>query len=43
VNRAWKWVWIAVMIEIWKHRNKIVFRGGIVDEEEVFCLAQLKG
>jgi len=36
-------MWVAVVTEIWKHRNKVVFRGGVVDEVEVFCLAQLKG
>ena len=30
------------MTEIWKHRNKVVFRGRVVDEAEFFCLVQLK-
>jgi len=29
--------------EIWNLINKVVFRGGVVDEEQVFCLEQLKG
>jgi len=36
VNRAWKGVWVAIVTEIWNHRNKVVFKGGIVDEEEFF-------
>jgi len=43
VNKAWKGVWVAVVTGIWNLRNKVAFRGGVVDEEEVFCLAQLKG
>jgi len=27
---------------IWNHKNKVVFRGGIIDEEEIFTLTQLK-
>jgi len=42
VNRAWKGMWVAVVTKIWKHKNKVVFRGGVVDEVEFFCLAQLK-
>jgi len=29
--------------EIWNHRNKVVFKGGFVDAEKIFSLAQLKG
>jgi len=31
-------MWVVVVIEIWKHENKVVFRGGVVDEMKVFCL-----
>jgi len=44
VNKAaCKGVWVAVVREIWNLRNTVVFRGGVVDEEEIFCLVQLKG
>jgi len=36
-------MWIAIVTEIWGYRNKVVLRGGVVDELKVFCLAQLKG
>jgi len=28
--------------EIWCHRNKVIFKGGVVDHSEIFTLAQLK-
>jgi len=28
--------------EIWKHRNRIVFNNGVMDDLEIFILAQLK-
>ena len=34
-------VWIVVVREIWNHRNKIIFIGGMVDHHEIFSLAQL--
>jgi len=43
VNRAWKGKWVTIVSEIWNHRNKVVFKGGLVDVEEIFSLAQLKG
>jgi len=36
-------MWVAIVSEIWSHRNKVVFSGGVVDDEESFSLAQLKG
>jgi len=36
-------MWVAIVSEIWNHKNKVVFKGGIVDHEEVCSLAQLKG
>ena len=39
VNRAWKVMWVAIMSKIWNHRNKVVFKGGVVDHEEIFSLA----
>ena len=43
VNKAWKGLWVVIVSEIWNHRNKVVFNGGVVDDEEIFSLAQLKG
>jgi len=43
VNRVWKGMWVAIMTKISNHKNKIVFRGGVVNVVEVFFLAQLKG
>jgi len=42
VNRVWKGMWVAIVSEIWNLRNKVVFKGELVDAEEIFCLAQLK-
>jgi len=42
VNRVWKGMWVAIVSEIWNLRNKVVFKGEVVDAEEIFCLAQLK-
>jgi len=43
VNRAWKGMWVAIALEVWSLRNKVVFKGGVVDAVEIFSLAQLKG
>ena len=42
VNKAWKGVWVAIVSEVWSHRNKVVFKGGVVDADEIFSLALLK-
>ena len=42
-NVTWKGMWVAIVWEIWHHRNKVVFKNGIVDSEEIFYLAQIKG
>ncbi|XP_068487140.1 uncharacterized protein [Phaseolus vulgaris] len=42
VNYVLGSVWIAVVWEIWIHRNKIIFNGGVVDHLEIFSMAQLK-
>jgi len=36
-------LWVAIVSEIWNHKNKVVFKGGVVDADEIFSLAQLKG
>jgi len=35
-------IWIAVVNEIWSHRNKIIFKDGVLDYSEIFSSAQLK-
>jgi len=35
-------IWIALVSEIWRHRNNCLFKGGVVDHTEVFYLAQVK-
>jgi len=35
-------VWIAVVSEIWRHRNKHIFKGGVIDHSEIFSMVQLK-
>jgi len=42
VNEVWEAIWIAVVNEIWKHRNKVIFDGGVINVLEVFALVQLK-
>ena len=32
-------VWIALVSEIWRHKNNCLFKGGVVDHSEVFSLA----
>jgi len=27
VNEVWKIIWIAVVNEVWKHKNKVIFKG----------------
>jgi len=43
VNKAWKGLWMTIVREIWNLRNKVVFRGGLVDEEEIFLFNSIKG
>jgi len=42
VNLVWKGMWVALVWEIWMHRNRIVFNSGVVDDVEIFTLAKLK-
>jgi len=34
---------VTIVSEIWNHRNKVVFSGRVVDDEEIFSLTLLKG
>ena len=42
INRIWLCVWIAVIGEPWKHRNKKMFKNGHIDHLEIFSMTQLK-
>jgi len=42
VNLGIESIWIAVFNEIWSYKNKILFKGGVLDYSEIFSLAQLK-
>jgi len=42
VNKVWGVFWIAVVNEIWKHKNRVIFKGGVVGVLEAFVLVQLK-
>ena len=39
INRYWGCMWIAVIGEIWKQRNLIIFKNGRVDCLKIFTLA----
>ena len=41
VNVVWSCVWIVVISEIWKHKNKHIFQCRAIDLSEVLTLAQL--
>jgi len=40
-NQIWKGMWVAIVGEIWKHRNGVIFKQGKVDSEEIFCMVQM--
>ena len=42
VNDVWGAIWVGIVSEIWKHRNSVVFNGGVADVLEVFASAQVK-
>jgi len=33
---------MTVISEIWKPKNKYIFKGGVIDHSEIFSLIQLK-
>jgi len=43
VNSVWRGMWVAIVWEIWKHRNNVVFNNRVGDDSEIFVLAQLRG
>jgi len=42
VNLIMGIVWIALVSEIWTHKNNCLFKGGMVDLTEIFSLTQVK-
>ena len=36
-------MWLAIICVIWNYKNKIVFKNRIMDANDIFNLAQLKG
>ena len=42
VNRIWLCMWITIIGELWKQRNKKIFRNGHIDHMEIFSRTQLK-
>jgi len=38
----WKGMWGAIVSEVWKLRNKIIFQNGVVDDVEILAMTQLK-
>jgi len=40
-NKIWQGMWLAIIGEIWKHRNGVIFKHRKVDPEEIFALAQV--
>lgn len=42
VNLVLESVWIAVVREIWCHKNKVIFKSGVMDHLEIFSLTLLK-
>lgn len=40
-NSVWLGMWLAIIDEIWKQRNGIIFKHGTVDPIEIFGLAQV--
>jgi len=41
-NHLWKIMWVTIVTKTWAHRNKVVFRNGIVDNVEIFSLAHIR-
>jgi len=41
-NEMWGVIWTAVVRELWKHRNNVIFNGGVVNGLKVVALVQVK-
>ena len=42
VNQMWGCVWVFVVVELWNHRNRKIFKNGKIDHIEIFTMVQLK-
>jgi len=42
VNEVWGGIWIALVNEVWRHTNRVIFKGRVVDVLEILALVQLK-
>ena len=40
-NIVWHGMWLAIIGEIWKHMNRVIFKQSKVDPTEIFALAQV--
>jgi len=40
-NLAWRGMWLAIIGEIWNHRNEVIFKHKKVDPIEIFSYAQV--
>ena len=40
-NKSWKGMWLAIIWEIWKHRNIVIFKQRKVDPKEIFCMTRV--
>ena len=40
-NNVWDGMWLAIIGEIWKHRNEVIVKRSKVEPIEVFGLAQV--
>jgi len=41
-SEMWGVIKIAMVSELWKHKNNVIFNGGVVDGLEVTALVQVK-
>jgi len=42
MDKVWGGIWIAVVNEVSRHKNRVIFKGGVIDVLEAFALVQLK-
>ena len=42
VNRIWLCVWITIIGDLWKHKNKKISKNEHIDHSKIFSMVQLK-
>jgi len=42
VNLVLRTIWIVLVSEIWRHRNRHIFKGELIDYSEIFSMTHLK-